>query len=279
MSTLLDKYGPLALVTGASSGIGEQFAHQLAAAGFDLIITARREQALNELSAELASVYRVSVDIVVCDLANAQQLRELIAYCESRTPSLIISNAGFGDKGDFLDHDPDKTAAMYRTNAIAPATLARALLPALVAKRRGGMIFTGSIEGEVAFPYSTPYAATKAFIHSLSRGLWHEMRAHNVDILLLAPGSTDTEAPLKQGMTRAQLIGLLPPETVVREALDALGRKMAVTPGLVNRSFIGFLKLLPRRWSTVVAGKGMLKAINDARAARSDRRTAHKQGQ
>ncbi len=265
MSHLHKKYGPLALVTGASSGIGEQFARILAAEGFDLIISARREAALAALAQELSNAHGISVECVSCDLSDAAGVSQLIDFCEEKAPGLIVSNAGFGAKGEFLAEDPALLEQMYRTNALAPSALAHALLPAMVSRRRGGIIFTGSVEGEVAFPYSTAYAASKAFIHSLVRGIWLEMKPYNVDVLLLAPGSTDTEAPIKQGMTRAQLIGLLPPETVARQALNALGRKMTITPGAVNKSFIGVLKLLPRKWSTIAAGKGMQKAITDAK--------------
>ena len=138
----------------------------------------------------------------------------------------------------------------------------------MVKQKRGGIIFTGSIEGDLPFPYSAPYAASKAFLHSLAGSLWHEMKPHNVDVLLLAPGSTDTQAPIKQGMTRKQLIGLLPPEVVAEQALAQLGKKMSFTPGIVNRSFIGLLKVLPRSLATRFAGMGMKKAIEDAKNSR-----------
>jgi len=267
MQRLKEKYGNLALITGASSGIGEQFARHLAAAGFDLLITARRREALQQLAAELQQQYSVHVEVVACDLANEHDLDALIARAKTLAPGLVISNAGFGAKGDFLDHDDAQMESMFKTNSIAPSKLAYHLLPGMVERKRGGFIVTGSVEGEVAFPYSAPYAASKAFVHSLIRSLWVEMKPHNVDVLLLAPGSTDTAAPLKQGMTRDQLIGLQSPALVAERALHALGKKMVVTPGFVNRAFIGFFKILPRKWSTIAAGIGMKKAIEDARAA------------
>jgi len=267
MQALKEKYGSQALVTGASSGIGEQFARLLAAAGFNLLITARRQEELQQLAAELQQQYSVNVEVAACDLAIEQELDALIDRAKALAPGLIVSNAGFGVKGDFLQQDYLQLECMYRANSLALSKLAYHLLPGMVAKKRGGLIVTGSVEGEVAFPYSAPYAASKAFVHSLTRGLWVEMKPHNIDVLLLAPGSTDTAAPLQQGMTRNQLIGLKPPAFVAEQALRALGKKMVVTPGFTNRAFIGFLKLLPRKWSTIAAGLGMKKAIEDARAA------------
>ena len=266
MQRLKEKYGDLALITGASSGIGEQFARLLAAAGFDLLITARRREELQRLADELQQQYAVNVAVAVCDLANEDDVDALIDKARTLDPGLIVSNAGFGAKGEFLHHDHLQMECMYRTNCLALSKLAYHLLPGMVAKKRGGLIVTGSVEGEVAFPYSAPYAASKAFVHSLTRSLWVEMKPHNIDVLLLAPGSTDTAAPLKQGMTRDQLIGLQSPAFVAEKALQALGNKMMVTPGFVNRAFITLLKLLPRKWSTMAAGAGMKKAIEDARA-------------
>jgi short-subunit dehydrogenase len=266
MHNLQGKYGNKALVTGASSGIGEQFARQLAASGFDLLITARREEQLQQLADELEEKHQVEIKIAACDLSDTEQLDVLIEKAKAMDLGLVVSNAGFGAKGDFLEHDYVQVENMYQTNSLAPSKLAYHLLPKMVENRRGGFIFTGSVEGEVAFPYSAPYAASKAFVHSLVRSLWLEMKPHNVDILLLAPGSTDTAAPLKQGMTKDQLIGLQSPSFVAEKALKALGKKMAVTPGFVKCAFISFFKILPRKWSAIAAGLGMKKAIEDAKS-------------
>ncbi|MBT4521304.1 MAG: SDR family NAD(P)-dependent oxidoreductase [Halieaceae bacterium] len=266
MHNLREKYGDKALITGASSGIGEQFAWQLAASGFDLLITARQEEQLQQLADELKEKHHIDVEIVACDLSDTKQLDALIEKAKATDFGLVVSNAGFGAKGDFLEHDYVQVENMYQTNSLAPSKLAYHLLPKMVENKRGGFIFTGSVEGEVAFPYSAPYAASKAFVHSLVRSLWLEMKQHGVDVLLLAPGSTDTAAPLKQGMTKDQLIGLQSPAFVAKKALGALGKKMVVTPGFVNYAFISLFKILPRRWSTIAAGLGMKKAIADAKS-------------
>ncbi|MFT4613725.1 MAG: short-subunit dehydrogenase [Bacteroidia bacterium] len=262
MAKLALKYGPLALVTGASSGIGEQFARLLAQEGVDLIITARRAERLESLSRELQQLHSVSVTCVTCDLSDALQVDTLIEAVRHREPGLIISNAGYGvPKGNYLDIDIAALEAMYQANCIAPARLARALLPDMVGRGSGGIIFTGSIEGEAVFPYSASYAASKAFLHSLVLALWFELQSSGVDVLLLAPGATDTEAPLKQGISRDQLSGLMSPADVAGRALQQLGLRPQFIPGLQNRLMVALLRLLPRKLAIKAAGMGMQRAM------------------
>lgn len=258
-------YGTVALVTGASSGIGEQFARQLATLGFDLVIVARRLERLESLREELEAASGVDVMPVECDLGDPAQLPALLSALDGLELGLIVSNAGFGvRKGPYLDADLDAMEAMYRANALVPARLLHALVPGMVQRGRGGVIVTGSIEGDVAFPWSTAYAASKAFLHSLTLGMWHELRNSGVDVLLLAPGSTDTDAPVLQGIGREQLVGVMSPREVAEQALAQLGRRPHFIPGWHNRFFIRLLRLLPRAWATALAGKGMRRAIENS---------------
>ena len=157
------KYGPWALVTGASSGIGSAMARQLARQGLNVLLVARRLQRLEELQDELQGSCGVEVACFACDLSDLQQVDALIERCRSLDIGLLVSNAGFGvHKGEFMAVDCQAQEAMYRANSIAPARLCHALLPALVQRGRGGVLFTGSIEGDAAFPYSSAYAAPKA---------------------------------------------------------------------------------------------------------------------
>lgn len=261
----LEKYGPVALITGASSGIGEQYARLLAAKGFDLLITARRESLLSDLAEELRRQFGIKVDVYACDLSSVEQVSGLISFAKERPLGLIVSNAGFGAKGDFLNHDKQQMDAMYQINSLTPSTLAFELLPVLVKQQRGGMIFTGSIEGDLPFPYSAPYAASKAFLHSLVGSLWLEMKPYDVDVLLLAPGSTDTNAPISQGISRDQLVGVMQPEDVAGQALKKLGKQPYFIPGLHNRFFITLLRYLPRSLVLRMTGAGMKKAIEDSK--------------
>lgn len=261
-------YGATALVTGASSGIGEQFACQLAEKGFNLILTARREALLLSLKEKLEREYSISVICIVCDLCDGAQVDLLIERVLALEVGLVVSNAGYGvPKGAFLSIETEALEAMYRANSLAPARIARALLPAMVANKRGGFIFTGSMEGDAVFPWSAAYAASKAFLHSLVLALWYELKGTGVDVLLLAPGSTDTQAPIKQGISRAQLVGVMSPATVAQQALEHLGVQPHFMPGVHNRLFIGLLRLLPRKLAISMAGYGMKQAIDKSSAA------------
>lgn len=264
-SELKERYGSPALVTGASSGIGEQFARELAAQGFDLLLTARREEQLQALAQELQSSSGVSAQWCRCDLSVAAEVDTLIAWVLEREPRLVISNAGFGvAKGEFLSIPAQELEAMYAANSIAPARLLRAVLPAMIERGRGGLICTGSMEGDAPFPYSAAYAATKAFLHSFILGLWYELRNTQVDVLLLAPGSTDTQAPISQGIDRDQLVGVMSPGEVARQALAQLGKGPQFIPGFHNRLFVAVLRHLPRRWALALAGQGMKRAMDNS---------------
>ncbi len=260
------RYGSTAMVTGASSGIGEQFACELAKLGFNLLLTARREALLENLKDKLEREHGVSVTCEVCDLCEPVQVEALIARAQALDVGLVVSNAGYGVvKGEFVAESPAALEAMYRANSLAPARIAHALLPAMIARGRGGFIFTGSVEGDAVFPWSAGYAASKAFLHSLAQALWYEVKDSGVDILLLAPGSTDTQAPIKQGISREQLSGVMSPALVAQQALAQLGRRPHFTPGAHNRLLIALLRLLPRKRAIAMAGKGMRSAMRRSR--------------
>jgi short-subunit dehydrogenase len=264
----IQRYGSTALVTGASSGIGEQFACELAMRGFDLLLTARREPLLHALKEKLERAHGISVTCLVCDLCDPVQVEALIARAASMEVGLVVSNAGYGVvKGAYLSEKPAALEAMYQANSLSPARIAHALLPAMIARGRGGFIFTGSIEGDAAFPWSAGYAASKAFLHSLVLALWYEVKGSGVDILLLAPGSTDTQAPMKQGISRDQLAGVMSPALVAQQALAQLGRRPHFTPGAHNRLLIALLRLLPRTLAIRLAGDGMRRAMEKSGAA------------
>ena len=267
---LLEQYGPWAIVTGASSGIGEQFTRLLAKAGFHLIIVARRENRLAALQQQLQESYGIEIVTLVADLADANSVQLVIDASTGRDIGLLVNNAGAGYKGRFDQQAINDIKAMIQLNSLTPLCLGHALLERLRLRKRSGIIFTGSIEGEMALPHSTAYAASKAFVHSLGGGLWEEERRNGVDVLVLAPGSTDTNAPISQGISREQLVGIMSPEKVASQALAALGKKPLLIPGIHNRIFVGLLRCLPRSLSLRLAGAGMARAIAASRQARKD---------
>lgn len=260
--TFLQQYGPWALVTGASSGIGAQFSALLAERGFNLLIAARRLDRLQQQAADLSEQYGVQVEALQLDLSSDNFLAELLAACENKDIGLIVSNAGFGLKGLHHLNDADSMSQMLNVNCRAPMQISHALTPQLIKRGSGGIILTGSIEGFMGFPYSAAYAASKAFVHSLGDALWQELKPHNINVLVLAPGSTNTEALTLQGFDAANMSGLMEPLKVAATALDSLGRKRVLITGLSNRLFVKLLGCLPRKWSLAATEKGMRDAIN-----------------
>lgn len=255
----------LAVVTGASSGIGRAFAQALAARGMALILIARNRDALQALASELAQAHGVSVEIEVLDLSDTRAVITFAETLADRRVSLLINNAGFGFKGLFEEQTVAEAQAMVATNCVASMVLTRYCLPAMKAAGEGGIIFTGSVEGESAFPWSATYAASKAFLHSLGVALNNECRGSGVDVLVLAPGPTDTEAPRKQGFRNEELSGLMTSERVAEEALTQLGKRCLWIPGWQNRLMTRLLRSLPRAWSAALAGSGLKAALAKSR--------------
>src|SRR5215218_934108 len=178
-----------ALVTGASSGIGEQFARQLAARGHELVLVARRADRLESLASELPT----DAKVVACDLATdaaslGGRVQELGVQVD-----LLVNNAGFGTSGPFLEHDPARDAEQVRLNSEAVVTLCHAFLPGMVERRRGGVINVASTAGMQPIPYESVYAATKAFVRSFTAALRTELRGTDVKVLNVDPGPVATE--------------------------------------------------------------------------------------
>lgn len=259
---LLDRYGPWALITGASSGIGEQFARLLARAGFNLLLVARRGERLESLATELRRGPRgPEVEPLVADLAEPGAVDRVIAGTGGRDVGLLVSNAGFGLKGRFTDAARAPLEAMFNVNARAPLFLAHGLLPRMRARGRGGIIFTGSVEGEAPYPYSAAYAATKAFVHSLGMSLHGELAGTGIDVLVLAPGATDTDAITLQGFRREALPGMMDPAEVAKQALRQLGKVPMHVPGSANRRYVSMMRRMPREKLIALNAQSMSAAL------------------
>jgi uncharacterized protein len=235
-----------ALVTGASSGIGEQFARQLAARGHDLVLVARRADRLERVASELP----IEAKVVASDLAGdavslGGRVQELGVQVD-----LLVNNAGFGTSGPFLEHDPARDAEQVRLNCEAVVTLCHAFLPGMVERRRGGVINVGSSAGFQPIPYESVYAATKAFAISFTDALHTELRGTGVRAMSVNPGPVPTEwqhvAGYEAGRS-APAPGEITAEQVVREALEAWDKgRRSIVPGRTIRWFIRATRPSPR---------------------------------
>jgi short-subunit dehydrogenase len=235
-----------ALVTGASSGIGEQFARQFAVRGWELVLVARRADRLEALAEDLPT----TAQAIPCDLATeAASLREKVAELGVDV-DLLVNNAGFGTSGPFLDHDPARDAEQVRLNCEAIVTLAHDFLPPMVERGRGGIINVASTAGMQPLPYESVYAATKAFAISFTDALHTELRGSGVRVLAVNPGPVPTEWQEVAGYPRERVAvvpGQIPAEQVVSEALAAYDRgRRSVIPGRTIRWFIRATRPSPR---------------------------------
>ena len=233
-----------ALVTGASSGIGEQFARQLAGRGYDVILLARRRERLEQLAGELPG----TAHVVPCDLATeAGSLTGKVADL-GLDVDLLVNNAGFGTYGRFVELDPEREAEEVRVNCEAVVTLTRAFLPAMVERRRGGVIVVASTAGMQPIPYEATYSASKAFALHFTEALHEELRGTDVRMLAVNPGPVPTEWQQVAGHDDTGLVpGEIPADQVVRESLEAYdaGRR-SVIPGRTIRWFIRATSPSPR---------------------------------
>jgi uncharacterized protein len=235
-----------ALVTGASAGLGEGFAHHLAARGVALTLVARREERLDQLAHDLP----VGVEVVAADLGTpagvAQVERRLAAT--ARPIDLLVNNAGFGAYGAFTDLPTDRHAAMVDLNVTALVRLTHAALRQQSARGAGGVINVGSTAAYQPDPFGAVYGATKAFVRSFTEALHEELRGTDVHVMLLSPGFTDTEFhQVADVATRAMPSALrMTADAVVTEALRDFARGRAVcVPGVTNKLNVAAVEVTP----------------------------------
>lgn len=240
---LRERYGPWAVVTGASDGIGREFAHRLAACGVNLLLVARRGDVLSKLGEELCAEHGVQTLVVACDLSAHEGVREVVSRAAPLEVGLLVASAGFGTSGPFVDADLASELDMIDVNCRAVAALAHAFGRRFMGQRRGGMILMSSLVAFQGVPRAANYAATKAYVQSLAEGLCVELAPFGVDVLSSAPGPILSgfakRADMTMGMAQT-------PRAVAQETLDALGRTGTVRPGWLSKFLELSLALLPR---------------------------------
>jgi uncharacterized protein len=252
MATLRERYGEWALITGASAGIGLEFAHALARGGMSCVLSARREDRLNALAAELRERHHVDTRVVTADLAASDGADRLATAVGDLPIAMLVNNAGFGYAGRFDKLDTERLRAMVQVNCVAPVVLTSKILPAMVKRARGAVIMVGSVAGRQPLPLHAVYSATKGFDLLLGEALWGELRGSGIDVLVLEPGPTATEFQAVAGEVVDANHGE-PAADVVRVALDALGRKPSVISGWFNWARANAVRFAPRSTVAILA--------------------------
>jgi len=249
---LTEEPSQYALVTGASSGIGECFARMLAARKQNLILVARSKEKLIALGKELSAAHRITTEPVDFDLSVAGASERLAALLRDRNlkVELLINNAGFGARGKFHELPLDRQSQMIRLNVMALVELTHFLLPAMVKAGRGAIINVSSTASFQPVPYTTIYGATKAFVTSFSLGLAEELRGSGVSVVTFCPGGTRTNFGVASQYGETKLPGgSHSPEEVVSLALKALDAGGGlVVPGAKNKAGVFVQRFVPRSW-------------------------------
>lgn len=249
------------LITGASSGIGEEFARQLAAKGENVLLVARTEAKLKALCDELSGAHKVDAQYIAQDLAEEGAAEKLFAETTRRglVVGTLINNAGFGAMGDFARLDVGRALQMIDLNIKALVALTYCYLAPMREQKQGAILNVASTAAFQGVPYMAVYAATKAFVLSFSEALWEENRAYNIHVMALCPGVTDTnffdaaQAEQKPPMRIAQT-----PEQVVKTALRGLARgRSHIISGWSNYFMTEAERLVPRWVVERVVGKAM----------------------
>lgn len=257
-TALRGRYGPWALVAGASDGLGAAFAESLSALGFSLVLVARRDELLQTLAARLEASAGIGTRCVVADLADSHTIERIQDETKDLDLGLLVYNAAFAPIGAFGTRSIEELMGVVDVNVRGPLVLLRSLLPRFTPRERSGVILMSSLAGSIGSPLIATYAASKAFTTVLANGLSDEFQAQGIDITACCAGAIRTPGYLAAagagasttgaGGSRAEAPGTLDASQVVAAALGAIGRKPIVVPGLVNKAARFFMtRILPNR--------------------------------
>ncbi|WFN93035.1 SDR family NAD(P)-dependent oxidoreductase [Gordonia sihwensis] len=254
--------GTTTLITGASSGLGAEFAAQLARRGSNVVLVARREERLRELAARLERTHRITATVIAMDLLRSDAAPALSAALTERgiTIDSLINNAGFGIKGAFAENDPTALADMVTLNVSTLTALTREFLPHLRSSGRGVLINIASTAAHQPTPGMAAYGASKAYVLSLTEALAYESRDSGLRVLCLSPGPTRTEFFDVVGTEDAAVGRFQTPAQVVSNALAELDRshpRAGIVSGRINAISAVAARLAPRSVATAIAGKAL----------------------
>lgn len=254
--------GKTALVTGASSGLGADFARQLAGQGCRLILVARRAEKLQALRIEIFKRHAVEVDTIAMDLSAPDSSQELFDQLKARslTVDILINNAGYALFGEFIQTDPDRCRAMLELDVVTLTQLTRAFAADMAARRFGYILLVASTGAFQPTPTYAAYAAAKAYVLSLGEALHYELRPNNVGVTVLCPGVTRTEffEVAGQEMTAFQRLTAMNSADVAAIGLRGLlRRRSCVVAGPLNAAVAAFAPLMPRQFMAGMAARMM----------------------
>ena len=247
-----ERFGPWALVTGASSGIGKEFARQIAAAGINVVLVARREALLQEVGRSIAADFKVDYRALAMDLSQEGFLERLTRDTNDLDIGLVVSNAGTGNPGEFLKLDRQLLQKTLRLSTMAHLDIAHHFGAKLAERRRGGLILIGSMGAEIGVPFMANDGGAKAYVHSLGEALHYEFKPLGVCVTVVPPPLTNTAVLAKLGFDpRTMPMKPMSVEQCVSEGLNALRENRSrIVPGRLNRFMDAFVPASVKRTMT-----------------------------
>lgn len=271
-SKFAKQYGPWAIVTGASSGIGAEFAQQLAAEGLNIVLAARREELLHTVAEEIERHHGIATRCVVVDLSEESSVDELSAKVQDLDVGLVVSNAGTGQPGHFLEQDHREQLVRFRLNALSHLNIAFTFGGRLALRGGGGIILGGAMGAAQGIPFSACDAGSKALVQSLGESLHIELKRKRVQVMTLVVPPTNTAIIEKFGLDPSEMpMKPMSVEQCVSEALRHFrqGRSLSL-PGALNRFF---MRVMPTKVMRVLMGKMIEQTL-----AKGDKRNAYARG-
>jgi short-subunit dehydrogenase len=261
---LQKQYGPWAMITGATSGIGAELADQLAAKGLHLVLVARKQADLQRQADALSRKHGVQTQIIPADLATDQGLEAV-----KRTAvdiGLLVVSAGMEVNGAFEKTPIEQEIKLVQLNVMATLQLTHHFSKAMVQRGRGGLLLISSLSGHMPNPYFSNYAGSKAYVLNLGASLFGELGRKGVDVSVLSPGLTNTAMVADNGMDWQKMpMQSMDPADVAAQALDGLGKRFLTVPGRRNKLMAWMLKHSPTEMAARMTEKMVRKAIHPSK--------------
>jgi len=249
-----------AIITGASSGIGKALAFEFARNTFNVFLTARNEPALTEVAAELQQKFRIKTRVFSVDLADSASTDNLVKIISTQKFDVLVNNAGFGVKGDFIETNLDDELKMLDVQLAAILKLTKAVLPKMIETKSGKILNVASVYSFAPVPMQSVYSARKAFILNFSLALQNELKGRKVQVSVVCPGVTQTEFRTRAGIAGKKDSGMTAEKVAEISFTEMMKGKKIIIPGWQNKIFVLVTKYLPTEWLATV-----MRFINDRR--------------
>jgi short-subunit dehydrogenase len=237
MMTPKEKHGPVALIAGASEGLGAAYAHALSARGWNLVLVARRMGPLGTLALDLSARYQIRVQTIACDLGKDDAAERIYQDLENKSVGCLVYNAAASHIGPFLNHSVSDHLYLAQVNMLTPLKMIHLFAPSMLEAKKGSIILMSSLAGFQGSGYLSSYGASKAFNRVLAESLWYEWKKKGVDVIACCAGATATPNYLRTNPSKTSWFAPKPqtPARVVEACLERLGKSPSFVSGRANR--------------------------------------------